>query len=119
MLNNILNGWRRVITKIAIIIALVYVIIICIPVIFVSKFPNEYKWTCGETVEVIETLQSNGEQIVASGNISDDSIFMTFWVNDNSKEWTLLVTIPANEKSHSCIVLYGAKHRFHKPKMTI
>lgn len=108
MLNNTLNGWRPLITKLAIIGILLYLVAICIPVLAASVVVDS-KWTCGPSKEVGETLSTNGEDIIATG-IVDDLFVMSFWANRETREWTLVLTDNKN-RDISCVVAYGSKLR--------
>jgi hypothetical protein len=108
MLNNILNGWRPLITKIAIFGLLLYLIAKCIPVLAASVIVDS-KWTCGPSLEVGATLNANGEDIIATG-VVDDLFVMTFWANRDTREWTLVLTDNKNREI-SCVVAYGSKLR--------
>jgi hypothetical protein len=107
MLNNILNGWRPAITKLAIGGILLFLLVKCIPVL--AAVAVEAKWTCGPTKEVIETLTQSGEEIIATGAV-EEVLFMTFWANRSTRDWTLVVTGKENSEV-SCVVLYGTKLR--------
>jgi hypothetical protein len=106
MLNNILNGWRPLITKLAVIGILLYLVAKCIPVLAASVVVDS-KWTCGPSKEVGEALSSNGEDIIATGTV-DNLFVMTFWANRDTREWTLVLT-DNNNREISCVVVYGSK----------
>lgn len=106
MLNNILNGWRPLITKLAIIGILLYLLVKGIPVLAASVVVDS-KWTCGPSKEVGEALLANGEDIIATG-IVDDLFVMSFWANRDTREWTLVLTDNKNREI-SCVVAYGSK----------
>lgn len=106
MLNNILNGWRPLITKLAIIGILLYLVAKCIPVLAASVVVDS-KWTCGPSKDVGEALIGNGEDIIATG-IVDDLFVMSFWANRDTREWTLVLTDNKNREI-SCVVAYGSK----------
>lgn len=107
MLNNILNGWRPLITKLAIVCVLLFLLAKCIPVL--AAVAVDSKWTCGSTKEVIETLSQAGEEIIATGSV-EEVLFMTFWANRATKDWTLVVTGKENVEV-SCVVIHGTKLR--------
>lgn len=106
MLNNILNGWRPAITKIAIAGILLYLVAKCIPVLAAGVVVDS-KWTCGTSKEVGETLIANGEDIIATG-VVEDLFLMSFWANRETREWTLVLTDNKNREI-SCVVAYGSK----------
>jgi hypothetical protein len=108
MLNNILNGWRPLITKLAIFGFLLYVLVKCIPALAASVTVDS-KWTCGTSKEVGEALMDNGEQIIATGAV-DDMFIMSFWANKETREWTLVLT-DNKDRDISCVVAYGDKLR--------
>lgn len=108
MLNNILNGWRPLITKLAIIGILLYLLAKGIPVLAASVVVDS-KWTCGPSKEVGEALTTNGEDIIATG-VVDDLFVMSFWANRETREWTLVLTDNKN-RDISCVVAYGSKLR--------
>ena len=105
MLNNILNGWRTLITKLAIASLLLYLIIKCIPVL--AAVTVDSKWTCSESKEIVDVLVSSGEEIIATGAV-DEILVMTFWTNRSTKDWTLVLTSDKTREI-SCIVIYGNK----------
>ena len=115
MLNNILNGWRLVITKIALAIGLVYLIYASTFVI-VRAFASESKWECGSTKEVYEYLSLNDEEVIASGTV-DDRFIMTFWANPRA-EWSVVVTSTKTFEA-SCVVIYGNNHKKQRVKTFI
>ncbi len=117
MLNNILNGWRPAITKIAIIGILLYLVAKCIPVLAATALVDS-KWSCGTSKEVGESLIANGEDIIATG-VVEDLFLMSFWANRETREWTLVLTDNKNREI-SCVVAYGSKLKnFHSPKTSI
>lgn len=115
MLNNIQNGWRPVITKIAIVCGLVYLISVCLPVL-ASAFSVDSKWTCGTSAEVGEALTNNYEEVIATGIVGKDDFYMTFWANKGG-EWTLVATDKNGD--HSCVVVYGKGFRTLQTKTFI
>ena len=106
MLNNILNGWRPLITKLAIIGLILYFIV---KSVMASNIVVESKWACGSSMEVGEALLGGGEEIIATG-VVDDLFIMSFWANKTTREWTLVLTDNKN-KELSCVVAYGSKLR--------
>jgi hypothetical protein len=115
MLNNIQNGWRPVITKIAIVCGLVYLISVCLPVL-ASAFNVDSKWTCGTSAEVGESLSDNNEDVVATGIVGQNDFIMTFWANSTG-DWTLVAT--GKDGEHSCVVVHGKKFRTLRSKTFI
>lgn len=107
MLNNILSGCRPAITKLAIGGILLFLLAKCIPVL--AAVAVDSKWTCAPTKEIIEALSQNGEEIIATGAV-EEVLFMTFWANRTSRDWTLVVTSKESAEV-SCVVLYGTKLR--------
>jgi hypothetical protein len=112
MLNNTLNGWRPVITKIAGIALAIYALSVCLPVL-AAAFSVDSKITCGPTNEVRDALVGNDEQIIATGKVSDE-VLMTFWAN-KVEDWTIVITSKSSKET-SCVVLYGGGLRTLKPK---
>ena len=104
MLNNILNGWRPAITKLAIIGLVLYFIA---KSVLASSIIVESKWACGASMEVGEALLGGGEEIIATGAV-DDMFIMSFWANRTTREWTLVLTDNKNREL-SCVVAYGSK----------
>jgi hypothetical protein len=105
MLNNILNGWRPLITKLAIVVILLYVIVKGIPVLAAGAVDS--KWNCGTSAEVGEALMEYGEEVIATG-VVEDLFLMTFWANRSERSWTLVFTDNKNREI-SCVVAYGTK----------
>jgi len=117
MLNNILSGCRPLITKLAIIGFLLYLLAKCIPVL-AAGIVVDSKWTCGTSKEVGETLTDNGEEIIATG-AANDMFIMSFWANRETREWTLVLT-DNNNREISCVVVYGNKLRnISTPKTSV
>lgn len=115
MHNNIQNGWRLAITRIAVICGLIYLISVCLPVL-ASAFSVDSKWTCGASAEVGEALTSNREEIIATGVVGKSDFIMTFWAN-KSGDWTLVAT--GKDGDHSCVVVYGKGFRTLQSKTFI
>jgi len=112
MLNNIPNGWRPAITKIAGIVLAIYTLSVCLPVL-AAAFSVDSKITCGPTTEVRDALVGNEEQIIATGKVSDE-VIMTFWAN-KAEDWTIVITNKSSAGT-SCVVLYGGGLRTLKPR---
>jgi hypothetical protein len=106
MLNNILNGWRPLITKLAIIGVLLYILVKSIPVLASGGIVDS-KWNCGTSAEVGQALIEYGEEVIATGAV-EDLFLMTFWVNRDERNWTLVLTDNKNREI-SCVVAYGTK----------
>lgn len=106
MLNNILNGWRPAITKLAIIAFLLYIIVKSIPALAAGVIVDS-KWNCGTSAEVGEGLIEYGEEVIATGAV-EDMFIMTFWVNRENRSWTIVLT-ESKDKEVSCVVAYGTK----------
>lgn len=117
MLNNIQNGWRRLTTRVVLIIGIVY--FIC-----VSNFPAiaetvliDSKWQCTSTSELKTSLEANGEQIAFAGKVGDNELIFTLW-SSKKGDWSVVAT-PVSQPDISCMVIFGTGFRDMKPKMTI
>jgi hypothetical protein len=106
MLNNILNGWRPLTTKIVIISFLLYIIVKSIPALAAGVMVDS-KWNCGTSIEVGAALIEYGEEVIATGAV-EDMFIMTFWVNRETRSWTIVLT-DNKDKEVSCVVAYGTK----------
>ena len=106
MLNNILNGWRPLTTKLAIIVILLYILVKCIPALAAGVIVDS-KWNCGTSAEVGEALIEYGEEMIATG-VVEDLFLMSFWVNRDERSWTVVLTDNKNREV-SCVVAYGTK----------
>lgn len=113
MLNNIQNGWRQVINRILFITLIVYLLIICIPVIASAVYINN-KWTCGSTREVYEGLTGVGETTISTGAVGDNVFFMSLWANSTTGTWTIVASM-YKDTATSCIVLEGSRFQSKKP----
>lgn len=122
MLNNIQNGWRPLINKIAIFLVVTFAVFTflmsALPAVAQSSFLADSKWQCGGTQGLARLLSDNGEEITAVGTIGDDEMLFTLWINKETREWTAVAT-PGNKKDVSCIVLSGTKIRTLVPKISI
>jgi len=104
MLNNILNGWRPLTTKLSLGILLGFVIVFSWPVA-AEVFNLDTKWVCGDTLQLGKELRAAGEQIVGVGSM-DEVIMIAIWVNVESRSWTIVAS-PRSKKETSCIVIHG------------
>lgn len=116
MLNNILNGWRPLTTKLGIGFLIGFVIVFSWPVA-AEVFHLDTKWVCGDTLQLGKELQAAGEQIVGVGSM-DEVIMVSIWVNIESRSWTIVAS-PLSKKETSCIVVRGDKFKVIEIKETI
>jgi hypothetical protein len=116
MLNNILNGWRPLTTKLGIGFLVGFVVVCSWPVA-AEVFNLDTKWVCGDTKQLGKELQAGGEQIVGVGTM-DEVIMVTIWVNVESRAWTIVAS-PLAKKETSCIVIHGDKFKPITPGITI
>lgn len=116
MLNNILNGWRPLTTKLGIGFLVGFVVVCSWPVA-AEVFQLESKWTCGSTLALGKELQGAGEQLVGIGTM-DDVVIISFWVSVESRTWTIVAS-PSAKKETSCIVIHGNKFRPITPGITV
>jgi hypothetical protein len=112
MPNNILNGWRRAITKITLALLLLYVLAMSVPVIATNATINS-KWICGDSSDLYQGLTELGETAVATGIVGDDLFFMSFWANAETGTWTVVVS-KTKDYGKSCMVLEGTNYRNRK-----
>jgi hypothetical protein len=115
MPNNILNGWRRVINRILFITLIVYLLIICVPVIASAIYINN-KWTCGSTQELYKGLTGVGETLVSTGIVGDNVFYMSLWANSATGTWTIIASM-YKEPATSCIVLDGSRFQTQKARI--
>jgi len=116
MLNNILNGWRPLTTKLGIGFLVGFVVVCSWPVA-AEVFNLDTKWVCGETTQLGKELQAGGEQIVGVGSM-DGIIMVSIWVNVDSRTWTIVAS-PLSKKETSCIVVHGDKFKAIEVRDTI
>ena len=112
MPNNILNGWRRAIIKIALVLLLLYTLAISLPVIATNATINS-KWVCEDSSDLYQGLTELGETAVATGIVGDDLFFMSFWANAETGTWTVVVS-KTKDYGKSCMVLEGNHYRNRK-----
>ena len=118
MLNNTRTGWRPVITKLAIIVLVLYLALKCLPVL-AAVFQTNVPWTCATSEEVINGLASVGEELIVTGEVDSLNLLMTIWAGRSTGNWTIVasgITADENKTSLSCIVLAGKKLKSFKAK---
>jgi len=102
---------KRVATKLLIILGLVGLLAVSIPVI-AAVFQIETKWQCSDSAHIVGILTESGSSVIATGDVGiagSNRIHMSFWVGNNTGEWTIVATPKPNMET-SCIVLYGTSY---------
>jgi hypothetical protein len=118
MLNNILNGYRPLITKLGVISLLAF----CIFFVFTSLQAKEADkpsyveipstLVCGETRLFLNGVRNAGEVPFGVGNSDDDENYIvTFWANFKTQTWTIAVT-DKTQPNITCVMQTGNKLKF-------
>jgi hypothetical protein len=117
MLNNILNGWRPLITKVGIVSLLILVIAFLAWPANAEVFKLESSWTCGKTQDLANGLKAAEEDVIAVGSI-DGVVMFSLWANSKTRTFTAVGTSVADPET-SCIIIHGGKLSIMLPKTTV
>jgi hypothetical protein len=119
MLNNTPSGWRPLITKLAIITLVLFLVLKCLPVL-AAVFQTNAPWTCATSEEVVGGLASVGEELVITGEVDSLELLMTIWASRTTGTWTIVASgMGADETSLSCVVLTGKNLKSFKRGPTV
>lgn len=127
MLNNILNGYRPLITRLGVISLLAFCIAFLVtpgsakettpaPTPAPNYFEVPTKLVCGLTDDFIRgAKEAAEEQVFALGESDDDKNYIvSFWANFKTKTWTVAIT-DVKQPQYTCIMHTGKGLKFNVP----
>ena len=86
-----------------------------------KSFEIDTKWRCGDTNTIRNDLVKRGEQFIISGAIQNNAsakFLMSFWVNGQTGNWTVLATF-LEQNDITCVVTFGTGFEAKTPRLMI
>ena len=121
MLNNIQNGWRPAITKLAVFGLILFLVLKCLPVL-AAAFQSNVPWTCATSEEVVVELAKVGEEIIITGEVDSLELLMTIWASRSTGTWSIVesgISAKDSKTGLSCVVLTGKNIKSFRVKTFI